>query len=42
MIAKGDRIEILGREEDNYFLGRNTRTGEEGTFPAKYVKMLGT
>lgn len=37
---KGDIIEILGKEEENYYVGKNTRTGEEGHFPAKYVQLL--
>jgi hypothetical protein len=37
---KGDKILILGKEEDNYYSGRNLRSGDEGIFPAKYVKLI--
>lgn len=37
--VKGDKIEITGQEEDNYYRGVNLRTQEEGIFPAKYVRM---
>lgn len=35
-LAKGDRIELIERDDDfgdGWFLGKNTETGENGLFP---------
>ncbi|EDO29864.1 predicted protein, partial [Nematostella vectensis] len=34
---KGNHIEVLDKEDDNWWKGRVAETGEEGLFPRNYV-----
>ncbi|XP_033734894.1 growth factor receptor-bound protein 2-like isoform X2 [Pecten maximus] len=36
--SKGDMIEVLEKEIDSWWRGKNMRTGETGLFPINYVK----
>ncbi|KAJ7340188.1 Growth factor receptor-bound protein 2 [Desmophyllum pertusum] len=35
---RGDQIEVLDKEDSNWWKGRNVSTGNEGLFPATYVQ----
>ncbi|KAL5967727.1 Clas E vacuolar protein-sorting machinery protein HSE1 [Taenia solium] len=37
---RGDVIEVLGQEDENWWRGRISSTGSTGLFPANYVDTL--
>ncbi|BHF76723.1 hypothetical protein SprV_0501982200 [Sparganum proliferum] len=37
---RGDVIEVLGREDENWWHGRLTRSDKTGLFPANYVDII--
>lgn len=37
-LCKGDEIQVLVRENDNWWMGELIRTKQEGYFPASYVQ----
>jgi hypothetical protein len=39
-LEAGDTILLVNRSSPDWFLGRNTRTGKVGVFPAGFVAML--
>lgn len=35
---RGDKIEVLDKEDSNWWKGKNLTSGEEGLFPSTYVQ----
>ena len=35
---RGDRIQVLDKEDANWWKGKNLESGNEGLFPASYVQ----
>lgn len=35
---RGDRIQVLDKNDENWWKGKNLESGSEGLFPATYVQ----